>query len=120
MRARRPILSSFARFASGCERKRATPCVWYVCADETGGETWSTDEEVLQRQVRLGRRRSRLVLSETDIPGLATEAASVAAMTRKLRSLIPEMLALNEGAAAVEVPVELLWHKQEVISIKRV
>jgi hypothetical protein len=29
------------------------------------------------------------------------------------------MLALNEGAAAVEVPVELLWHKQEVISVKR-
>jgi Domain of unknown function (DUF1902) len=59
-------------------------------------------------------------VSETDIPGLATEAATVAAMTRKLRLLIPEMLALNEGAAAVEVPVELLWHKQEVISIKRV
>jgi len=54
--------------------------VWYVCADETGGETWSADEEVLQRQVRL--------------------------------------LALNEGAAAVEVPVELFWHKQEVISVK--
>lgn len=58
-------------------------------------------------------------VSETDIPGLATEAATVEAMTRKLRSLIPEMLALNEGAAAVEVPVELLWHKQEVISVKR-
>ena len=70
----------FARLSSGRKRKRATPCVWYVCADETGGETWSADEEVLQRQVRL--------------------------------------LALNEGAAAVEVPVELFWHKQEVISVK--
>ena len=59
------------------------------------------------------------VAESDDIPGLATEAATVAAMTRKLRLLIPEMLALNEGAAAVEVPVELLWHKQEVISVNR-
>ncbi len=40
-------------------------------------------------------------------------------MTRKLKSLIPELLVLNEGAAAVDVPVELLWHKQEVINVKR-
>jgi hypothetical protein len=58
-------------------------------------------------------------VSETDIPGLATESATVEAMTRKLRSLIPELLALNKGAAAVDVPVELLWRKQELISVKR-
>jgi hypothetical protein len=40
-------------------------------------------------------------------------------MTRKLRALIPELLSLNVGAAAVEVPVELLWRKQELISLKR-
>jgi hypothetical protein len=40
-------------------------------------------------------------------------------MTRKLRSLIPELLAPDEGASAVDVPVEVLWHKQETISVKR-
>ena len=57
-------------------------------------------------------------VKETNVPGLATESATVEAMTRKLRSLIPELLALNAGTAAVDVPVELLWHKQETISVK--
>jgi hypothetical protein len=58
-------------------------------------------------------------VSETNVPGLATESATVEAMARKLRELIPELLALNVGGAAVEVPVELLWHKQELISVGR-
>jgi hypothetical protein len=58
-------------------------------------------------------------VSETNVPGLATESATVEAMTRKLRALIPELLSLNVGGGAVEVPVELLWHKQELISVKR-
>jgi hypothetical protein len=57
-------------------------------------------------------------VSDTNVPGLATECATVEAMTRKLRVLIPELLSLNVGAAAVEVPVELLWRKQELISVK--
>jgi hypothetical protein len=56
---------------------------------------------------------------QTNVPGLATESATVEAMTRKLRSLIPALLSLNEGGTAVEVPVELLWRKQELISIHR-
>ena len=32
---------------------------------------------------------------ETNVPGLATESATVEAMTKKLRSLIPELLAMN-------------------------
>jgi predicted RNase H-like HicB family nuclease len=58
-------------------------------------------------------------VSKSNVPGLATESATVEAMTRKLRSLIPELLSLNEGGTAVDVPVELLWRKQELISIKR-
>jgi len=58
-------------------------------------------------------------VSETNVPGLAKESATVEGMTRKLRALIPELLSLNVGAAAVEVPVELLWRKQELISVKR-
>ena len=58
-------------------------------------------------------------VSETNVPGLATESATVEAMTKKLRTLIPELLAMNVGESEVEVPVELLWHKQELISVKR-
>ncbi len=58
-------------------------------------------------------------VSETNVPGLATETATVEAMTKKLRTLIPELLAMNVGESDVEVPVELLWHKQELISVKR-
>jgi len=56
-------------------------------------------------------------VSETNVPGLATESATVEAMTKKLRTLIPELLAMNVGESEVEVPVELLWHKQELISV---
>jgi hypothetical protein len=58
-------------------------------------------------------------VSETNVPGLATESATVEAMTKKLRTLIPALLAMNVGESEVEVPVELLWHKQELISVKR-
>jgi hypothetical protein len=58
-------------------------------------------------------------VSETNVPGLATESATVEAMTKKLRTLIPELLAMNVGDSEVEVPVERLWHKQELISVKR-
>ena len=56
-------------------------------------------------------------VSQTDVPGLATESATVEAMTRKLKVLIPELLSLNVGGDAIEVPVELLWRKQELISV---
>jgi len=58
-------------------------------------------------------------VSKTNIPGLATELTTVEAMTRKLRSLIPELVSLNEGGTATQVPVELLWRKQELISVKQ-
>jgi hypothetical protein len=58
-------------------------------------------------------------VSATNVPGLATESATVESMTKKLRTLITELLAMNVGESEVEVPVELLWHKQELISVKR-
>jgi hypothetical protein len=58
-------------------------------------------------------------VSQTNVPGLATESATVEVMTRKLKVLIPELLSLNVGGDAIEVPVELLWRKQELISVKR-
>jgi Domain of unknown function (DUF1902) len=58
-------------------------------------------------------------VSETNVPGLATESATVESMTKKLRSLIPALLVMNASGTEVEVPVELLWHKQELISVNR-
>ena len=58
-------------------------------------------------------------VSETNVPGLATESATVESMTKKLRTLIPELLAMNVSGSEAEVPVELLWHKQELISVNR-
>jgi hypothetical protein len=58
-------------------------------------------------------------VSATNVPGLATESATVESMTKKLRTLITELLAINVGESEVEVPVELLWHRQELISVKR-
>ncbi len=58
-------------------------------------------------------------VSETNVPGLSTESATVEAMTKKLRTLIPELLAMNVGGPEVEVPVELLWHRQELVSVNR-
>lgn len=58
-------------------------------------------------------------VSETNVPGLATESATVEAMAKKLRALIPELLAMNVGGSEIEVPVELLWHRQELISVNR-
>ncbi len=58
-------------------------------------------------------------VSETNVPGLATESATVESMTKKLRTLIPELLAMNVSGSEAEVPVELLWHKQELICINR-
>ena len=89
-----------------------------LCRHETVLDTRCPDEKGLFGQLRLGRNGSRLVRERTNVPGLATESATVEAMTRKLRALIPELLSLNVGAAAVEVPVELLWRKQELISVK--
>ena len=58
-------------------------------------------------------------VSETNVPGLTTESSTVEGMRRKLKALIPTLLSLNKGKASVTVPVELLWRKQELISVKR-
>ena len=88
-----------------------------LCRNEAALDTRCPDKGLLG-QVRLGRKARVWYVSDTNVPGLATESATVEAMTRKLRALIPELLSLNLGAASVEVPVELLWRKQELISVK--
>ena len=48
------------------------------------------------------------VAESDDVPGLATEAASLDALMAKLRDLIPELLELNDSALPGEIPFELL------------
>lgn len=54
-------------------------------------------------------------VAESDVPGLAAEADSLEEMERKLYSLIPELLELNEpGYSPHPVPFELIARKQEL------
>jgi predicted RNase H-like HicB family nuclease len=55
-------------------------------------------------------------VADTDVPGLATEAATVEELERKLLTMIPELLGLNaaNGAAVQSVPFELIARKQEL------
>ena len=53
-------------------------------------------------------------VAETDVPGLATEAATLEEMERKLMLMIPELLELNEaGQPRQRVPFELIARKHE-------
>jgi predicted RNase H-like HicB family nuclease len=53
-------------------------------------------------------------VAETDVPGLATEAATLEEMERKLLQMIPELLDLNDvGRPRQRVPFELIARKQE-------
>jgi hypothetical protein len=48
------------------------------------------------------------VAESDDVPGLATEAASLDALLLKLNVMIPELLEMNHGDFGADVPIELL------------
>ena len=48
------------------------------------------------------------VAESDDVPGLATEAASLDALFRKLTIMIPELLEMNDVDFGPDVPIELL------------
>lgn len=52
-------------------------------------------------------------VAESNVPGLATEAATAEAMFEKLRTLIPELLAANRADSDTEVPITLLMRREE-------
>ena len=54
-------------------------------------------------------------VAESDVPGLATEAATVEKMDRKLRTLIPELLELNRSGTGAPVPFELIARKHSTL-----
>ena len=51
------------------------------------------------------------VATSDDVPGLATEAETLEALSVKLESMVPELLDANGYASGPEVPFELLARK---------
>jgi hypothetical protein len=54
------------------------------------------------------------VASSEDVPGLATESDTAEALVEKLKSLIPELLALNGRTDTKPVAFELLTRRFEL------
>jgi predicted RNase H-like HicB family nuclease len=54
------------------------------------------------------------VATSDDVPGLATEAESIDALSKKLEVLVPELLEANGLGQGREVPYELLARKLSV------
>ena len=54
------------------------------------------------------------VATSDDVPGLATEADTLEALSAKLDVLVPELLEANGHAGAGEIPFELLARKFSV------
>ena len=54
------------------------------------------------------------VASSEDVPGLATESETAEALVEKLKSLIPELLALNGRTDTKPVAFELLARRFEL------
>lgn len=54
------------------------------------------------------------VATSDDVPGLATEAETIEALSLKLESMVPELLDANGYPDGPEVPFELLARKFSV------
>lgn len=54
------------------------------------------------------------VATSDDVPGLATEAETIEALSAKLDSLVPELLEANGWEDGAEIPFELLARKFSV------
>jgi predicted RNase H-like HicB family nuclease len=55
------------------------------------------------------------VATSDDVPGLATEAATLEELSSKLDVMVPELLQLNEGITSTEIPFELLARRFSVV-----
>ena len=61
------------------------------------------------------------VATSDDVPGLITEADTIEALAEKLSVMIPELLEANRtsvGNAVREVPINLIAHREQVISLR--
>ena len=61
------------------------------------------------------------VATSDDVPGLVTEAETVEALAEKLSVMVPELLEANGalvGNAIREVPINLIAHREQLISLR--
>jgi len=58
-------------------------------------------------------------VSDSNVPGLATEADTPDALFQKLLVMIPELVELNEPDGDEEVPIELLCSREASVRIHR-
>ena len=54
------------------------------------------------------------VATSDDVPGLATEADTTEALVAKLKTLIPELLELNQQTPSLPITFELLTRRFEL------
>lgn len=54
------------------------------------------------------------VATSDDVPGLATEAQSMEALSDKLRVMVPELLTANGYPDSAEIPYEVLARKFDI------
>lgn len=60
------------------------------------------------------------VATSEDVPGLATEADTIEALSQKLRQIVPDLLLLNHVIAADyagTITIQLTSHRQELIEV---
>ncbi|WAL61448.1 DUF1902 domain-containing protein [Thermocoleostomius sinensis] len=60
------------------------------------------------------------VATSEDVPGLATEADTIEALSQKLRQIIPDLLLLNHVISADyagTIAIQLTSHRQELIKV---
>ncbi|EKQ67415.1 protein of unknown function (DUF1902) [Leptolyngbyaceae cyanobacterium JSC-12] len=60
------------------------------------------------------------VATSEDVPGLATEADTIEALSQKLRQIIPDLLLLNHVISADyagTIVIQLTSHRQELIEV---
>lgn len=54
------------------------------------------------------------VATSDDVPGLATEAATMEGLVEKLKTIIPELLQANGIATGIDVPFEIMTRRFEI------
>jgi predicted RNase H-like HicB family nuclease len=61
------------------------------------------------------------VATSADVPGLATEAATIEDLTKRLRTIIPELLEANglfpSDTPSDSIAFELTSHRQELVTV---
>jgi predicted RNase H-like HicB family nuclease len=58
------------------------------------------------------------VATSEDVPGLATEADTIEALTEKLRVVVPELLEANQVLpSGLAISFELTSHRQELVKM---